>query len=326
MRSALALRTSLVTAVAAGMLLAPAATAAFAATSQAPTSTFASTGDNSRYEGQPVYIGEGLVAVLRNKAEGPEAWIRAVPKDWKQGDDYMTRVLSLLNRKQTTATVDGYRLELLSAATANPVLKVTHGGTSRSFPLPKGEAVPTTSCVSDVKKVQVGAGMTADLTMSPKGPKAVMHDADPASDWSKTLDREHPKGSDDYYLRIVNPSGAKPVFEWKTQGGVGVPVGKASFPALPKGCKLDYKVVEEQSQAPAPKPSTTPSTTPAAPKAQTAGQTKVVPQGPVAAGAELPVETVADSDDTTTLAAGAGLVAICAALGATLLRRRRNHG
>ncbi|MFD8631697.1 hypothetical protein [Streptomyces sp. NPDC059533] len=329
MRSALALRTSIVTAVAAGMLLAPAAGAAFAATSQAPNSTVAAAGDNSRYEGQPVYIGEGLVAVLRNKAEGPEAWIRAVGTDWKPGDEYMTRVLSLLNRKQTTATVNGHRLELLSATTANPVLKVTHGATSKSYPLPKGEAVPTTSCVSDVKKVQVGAGMTADLTMSPKGPKAVMHDADPASDWSKTLDRAHPKGSDDYYLRIVNPSGAKPVFEWKTQGGVGVPVGKTSFPALPKGCKLDYKVVEEGSQAPAPKPSTTattPATTPAAPKAQTAGQTKVVPQGPVAAGAELPVETVADSDDTATLAAGAGLLAIFAALGATLLRRRRNHG
>ncbi|MFD7559998.1 hypothetical protein ACFV9E_36510, partial [Streptomyces sp. NPDC059835] len=309
MRSALALRTSIVTAVAAGMLLAPAAGAAFAATSQAPNSTVAAAGDNSRYEGQPVYIGEGLVAVLRNKAEGPEAWIRAVGTDWKPGDEYMTRVLSLLNRKQTTATVNGHRLELLNATTANPVLKVTHGATSKSYPLPKGEAVPTTSCVSDVKKVQVGAGMTADLTMSPKGPKAVMHDADPASDWSKTLDRAHPKGSDDYYLRIVNPSGAKPVFEWKTQGGVGVPVGKTSFPALPKGCKLDYKVVEEGSQAPAPKPSTTattPATTPAAPKAQTAGQTKVVPQGPVAAGAELPVETVADSDDTATMAAGAG--------------------
>ncbi|MEW2418390.1 hypothetical protein AB0953_32555 [Streptomyces sp. NPDC046866] len=330
MRSALALRTSLVTAVAAGMLLAPAATAAFAVTSQAPTTTFAATGDNSRYEGQPVYIGEGLVAVLRNKAEGPEAWIRAVPKDWKQGDEYLTRVLSLLNRKQTTTTVDGHRLELLGATTANPVLKVTHAGTSRSYPLPKGEAVPTPTCVSDVKEVQVGAGMIADLTMSSKGPKAVVHGSAPGDTWSETLDRTHPKGGDAFYLRIVNPSGAKPVFEWKTQGGEGVPVGKASFPALPKGCELGYEVVEDQSPAPAPKPSTTPATTPTAtpatPKAQTAGQTRVVPQGPVAAGAELPVQSVADSDDTTTLAAGAGLVAICAALGATLLRRRRNHG
>ncbi|MCY0935147.1 MYXO-CTERM sorting domain-containing protein [Streptomyces sp. H34-S4] len=46
----------------------------------------------------------------------------------------------------------------------------------------------------------------------------------------------------------------------------------------------------------------------------------MVPKGAVAAGIE-----VADTDDTTTMAAGAGLLAIFAVLGAGTLRRRRNH-
>ncbi|MFJ8012969.1 hypothetical protein [Streptomyces sp. NPDC096339] len=326
MRSALALRTSLVTAVVAGALLAPAAGTAFAAAAQTPASTATAASDNSRYEGKPVYIGEGLVAVLRNGAEGPEAWIRSVPADWKPGDDYMTRVMRLLNREATTTTVNGLSLKLTDITTATPVLTVTtKDGATKSFPLPKGATAPAT-CISEVKKVPVGAGLIADLVMSPKGPRAYVHSEPTPGDWTRTLDRTHPTGSDDYYLRIANPSGAKPVFEWKTQGGEGVPVQKAAFPELPKGCKLDYKVTEEQSGTPAPKPSATASTAPGGKKAQTAGQTTVIPQGPVAAGAELPVETVADTDNTTTVAAGAGLVAILAAIGTTVLRRRRNHG
>ncbi|MFD7260940.1 hypothetical protein [Streptomyces sp. NPDC059874] len=114
---------------------------------------------------------------------------------------------------------------------------------------PKPASVP---CVSEVEQVQVGAGAVAELTMSSKGPKAVVHGVAPIDTWSETLDRARPKGSDAFFLRIANPSGAKPVFEWRTQGGSDVPVGKASFPALPKGCTLDYEVVEERSRAPAP--------------------------------------------------------------------------
>ncbi|MCJ1677744.1 hypothetical protein MTF65_10410 [Streptomyces sp. APSN-46.1] len=337
-----ALRTSIVTAALAGAMLAPAAGAAFAAPAAAPAaqsavaSTYGTVSDNSRYEGQAVSIGDNMVAVLRNEAEGPEAWIRASGPGWMPGDDYMFRVLTMLNRQKTTDTVNGVSLKLTKADTAAPVLVVTKGGVSASYPLPKGRATAPASCVSEVKHVQVGAGMTADLTMSPKGPKAFVH-ADPANTWSLTLDRSHPKGPDSHYLRIINPSGAKPVLEWKTQGGENVPVASSSFPALPKGCKVEYKVTEEQAgkpaekpaEKPAAKPAPKPSATPADVKTQTvavAAQTAVVPKGAVAAGAELPVETVADTDNTTTVAAGAGLVAIFAALGATVLRRRRNHG
>ncbi|MFB6583536.1 hypothetical protein, partial [Streptomyces sp. NPDC056402] len=123
--------------------------------------------------------------------------------------------------------------------------------------------------------------------------------------------------------------GAKPVFEWKTQGGDNVPSGFANFPALPKGCTLEYKVTEE-TPAPKPEPSTAkPGSSTAKPvtatnvSAQTVGQTTVVPQGSVAAGAEIASE---DTDNSTTVAAGAGLLAVFAALGATVLRRRRSHG
>nr|WSW61511.1 hypothetical protein OG513_24645 [Streptomyces sp. NBC_00998] len=55
-------------------------------------------------------------------------------------------------------------------------------------------------------------------------------------------------------------------------------------------------------------------------KPQTGAQTVVVPQGAVAAGAEISAE---DTDNSTTVAAGAGLVAILAVLGAALMVRSR---
>ncbi|MCJ0870326.1 hypothetical protein [Streptomyces sp. AP-93] len=304
-----ALRTSIVTAALAGAMLAPAAGAAFAAPAAqtAVASTYGTVPD--RYAGQAVYIGEGLVAVLRNKAEGPEAWIRVVGPDWKPGDPYMFRVMGMLDRDEPTATLNGLRLKLTKAQTAAPVLTVTkEDGTTRSFPLPKGTA--SNSCVSEVKTVRLGEYLSADLTMSPKGPKAFVQTLEGQPN-PQTLDRAHPNGSNPDTLRIVNPSGAKPVLRWKYQ--VGDAAKTASFPALPKGCKLDYKITE-QGAKPAPKP-------------QTGAQTVVVPKGPVAAGAELPVETVADTDNTTTLAAGAGLIAVFGALGASVvLRRRRAQG
>ncbi|MFB7259221.1 hypothetical protein, partial [Streptomyces nojiriensis] len=131
----------------------------------------------------------------------------------------------------------------------------------------------------------------------------------------------NPQGSPEYFSRINNPSGAKPVFEWKTQGGLDVPSGFANFPALPKGCTPDYQVTEETA-APKPEPSTAKPVTATNVSTQTTGQTTVVPQGSVAAGAEIASE---DTDNSTTVAAGAGLLAVFALVGATVLRRRRSH-
>ncbi|WP_405788497.1 hypothetical protein [Streptomyces sp. NBC_01367] len=425
-----ALRASISTAVLAGALLAPIAGTAYAATTTAPAAAAGTVPD--RYAGTPVLISTGVVAVLRNKSEGPEVWVRAVSDDWKPGDDYMSRVLTVLDVKHPKASVNGLELEL-GKGDKGHVLTVTKDGAAKSFPLPAattgpadcvskvkqvdlgaglqadltmspkgpkvvmhgsdpadtwtqtltrtnplgspdyfsrinnpsgakpvfewktqgGDNVPSgfanfpalpkgctpeypvhddapASCVSKVKQIDLGAGLQADLTMSPKGPKVVMHDSDPADTWSETLTRTNPKGSPEYFSRINNPSGAKPVFEWKTQGGDNVPSGFANFPALPKGCTLEYKVTEE-APAPKPEPSTAkPEASTAKPvtatnvSAQTVGQTTVVPQGAVAAGAEIAAASE-DTDNSTTVAAGAGLLAVFAALGATVLRRRRSH-
>ncbi|MDJ0385702.1 hypothetical protein [Streptomyces sp. G-G2] len=136
MRSAL--RTSIAAVALTGALLVPATATAFAATT--PTAASVGASDDSRYEGTPVYIGEGLVAVLRNKAEGPEAWIRYVGTGWKPGDVYMVRVMDVLDRSHLTATVEGLHLTLTKASTSTPVLTVTKAGTTTSYPLPKATA------------------------------------------------------------------------------------------------------------------------------------------------------------------------------------------
>ncbi|MCX5177358.1 hypothetical protein [Streptomyces virginiae] len=421
-----ALRASIATAVLAGALLAPIAGTAYAATTTAPAAAAVAGTVPDRYAGTPVLIGTGVVAVLRNKSEGPEVWIRAVSDGWKPGDDYTGRALATLDVKHLTASVNGLELELVGKDSPHPSLSVAKGGTTKSYPLPQaaagpadcvskvkqvdlgagllvdltmspkgpkahmhsadpsstwsqtltrtnpkgseayfsrinnpsgakpvfewktqgGENVPSgfetfpalpkgctpeypvhddesTSCVSKVKQVDLGAGLLADLTMSPKGPKAHMHSADPSSTWSQTLTRTNPKGSEAYFSRINNPSGAKPVFEWKTQGGENVPSGFETFPALPKGCTPEYQVTEE-TPAPKPEPSATKPVTATNVSAQTTGQTTVVPQGSVAAGAEIESASE-DTDNSITLAAGAGLLSVFAALGATVLRRRRSH-
>ncbi|MEU6861681.1 hypothetical protein ABZ924_00170 [Streptomyces sp. NPDC046876] len=163
----IALRTSIVTAALAGALLAPAAAPAFAAPAaaaapQATAPANATASDDDRYAGEPVYIGEGLVAVLRNEAEGPEAWIRFVGSQWKPGDPYMVRVLTVLERSHPGDTVNGLLLKLTKADTAAPVLTVTKDGVTASYPLPKGTGVK-------------GAGKdggSSDATHAPVAPKA----------------------------------------------------------------------------------------------------------------------------------------------------------
>ncbi|MFJ4780300.1 hypothetical protein [Streptomyces sp. NPDC088762] len=323
MRTARALRTSIVTAALAGAMLIPAAGAAFAAPAATPQTAVAS--DSSRYEGEPVYIGEGLVAVLRNKSEGPEAWIRYVGTDWKPGDPYIVKLMALLNRSQTSAAVSGLQLKLSGVDTDIPFLTVTaKDGTAKSFKLPKAEV--TAICVSGPKRVTLGAGLRAELWMTVDGPKADLYSSGEGGVWEK-LDRTHPSSGPGNTVRIVNPSGAEPLLEWQLEGATGP--GRSSFPDLQPACVRNYQLVESKTTTPppAPKPSPSASTgsgTSSAPKAQTAGQTTVVPKGAVAAGAEIAAE---DTDNATTVAAGAGLMAIFGALGASVvLRRRRVQG
>ncbi|MGW7451737.1 hypothetical protein [Streptomyces sp. NPDC054787] len=332
-----ALRASLATAVLAGALLAPAAGAAYAATAAtsatAVTAVTAATQsvpvapetDPDRFTGTPVYLGEGLVAVLRNKAEGPEAWIRAVGPDWKPGDHYMFRVLATLSRMNLTQTVNGLELELVKGNTTAPVLTVTEDGATRSFPLPVagGGGDQGAACVSGTVRLSLGGGLLGDLRTTPDGPEVQLVDGATGNAY-KQLTRTSPalEKGDRTGARIVNPGSAEPQLRYDSPGGQS-PVETARFPELPEGCRFTYAFKDE---APVPQPTAEPtaaptaSAVPSAPKAQTAGQTTVVPRGGVAAGAELPAE---DRDDTTTALAGTGLVAIFAGIGAALLLRRR---
>ncbi|MFJ9544638.1 hypothetical protein [Streptomyces erythrochromogenes] len=317
-----ALRTSVVTVALAGAMLVPAAGAAFAAAAAAPQSASAPASDNSRYEGEPVYIGEGLVAVLRNKAEGPEAWIREVGPQWKPGDTYMVRVVTKLDRTLPHDQAKGLDLELTHAASARPVLVVTAAdGRATSYPLPAGEA--STDCRVGPVGQEMGAGMKAELYLSELGPKVLLFEAGDGGRGFAQLDRTHPSlpESAGIIARIVNPSSARPVFEWKTQGGNDT-VGRVAFPAFPQGCKPSYAFTDDK---PVTKPTTpSPASTPAPVKPQTAGQTSVVPKGPVAAGAELPAKAAADTVDTATMTAGAALIAAFGALAASVVLRRRH--
>ncbi|MFD9411485.1 hypothetical protein ACFWBN_31300 [Streptomyces sp. NPDC059989] len=322
-----AVRTAIATAVLAGALLAPAG-AAFAATPLSAAAAASSVPD--RYAGTPVSIGKGVVAVLRNKSEGPEVWVRAVSPDWKPGDDYIGKVLAKLDFEHPKASVEGLQLELVEEDVHHPILTVTKDGKTSSYPLPKGQGP---ECMSEPTHISIGAGMGARLFTSPKGPQAQLF-SEAGDKTFETLTRTTPSLPEGAGIvaRILNPSSAEPVFEWKTQGG-GMPYGHQAFPKLPKGCEYDYKLEQPtQKPQPDPKPSTEPTAkpsakpsaaTPAAPKPQTAGQTSVVPKGGVAAGAEIATE---DTDDSTTALAGTGLAAIVAALGAATLHRKRRAG
>ncbi|MGW6687662.1 hypothetical protein [Streptomyces sp. NPDC054961] len=325
MRSVLSLRAPIVTAALAGALLVPAAGAASAAPAAAPQAVASATATAS--ETTKVVISEHLVALMSNSvAEGPSVEIRVVDKD---GTTHPKPLVSL-NRSHAQASEQGMVFTLAKADTAEAVLTVWDQHVTKSFPLPKATG-PAAPCVSGVRRVDIGEGSVADLTMSPEGPRAVGHSADPSETWSLTLTRTDPMGRD---VRIVNPSGAHPVLEWwHPQGGVHapVPLGHADFPALPQGCTPAYTVHDDEpapkpipsaAASAAPKPAAS-ATTPAAPTPQTAGQTSVVPKGGVAAGAEIAAGDTDGTDRATTVAAGAGLMAIFGALGAVMVLRRR---
>ncbi|GAA0586626.1 hypothetical protein [Streptomyces crystallinus] len=162
-----ALRTVLATAVVAGVALTPVVTATTALA--APSVSKAAAAKNDRYSGLPVYIGKGYVAVLRNHTAdgGPEAWIRAVGPDWQRGDTYMTRVMTVLDRKQTSAVVDGIRLRLNRVGGELPELVVSGAGSTNTtvyFPERVDDAPdPTPAPAKPVRTVALKGGLTAKL-------------------------------------------------------------------------------------------------------------------------------------------------------------------
>ncbi|MFF0472420.1 hypothetical protein [Streptomyces sp. NPDC004284] len=140
--------------------------------------------------------------------------------------------------------------------------------------------------------------ITNDLA---KGPWAVLKN--PQHDVVSRVDRVHPVDTVNG-LRIDGANTTTPRFGQRTQGG-DTPYRYNDFPALPKGC--------DASTAPAPASAGSNGSTPQG------GQTSVVPQGGVAAGAEFGAE----EGSGALVAAGAGAASLAAAgLGFMVLRRR----
>ncbi|MET9359852.1 hypothetical protein ABZX93_02910 [Streptomyces sp. NPDC006632] len=327
------LRAAIAVAALAGALLTP--TAAFAATSAPTTVSAAAQSANDRYDGEKVLVYKdaehGVLAVLRNGAEGPEAWFRAVGPNWKPGDVWAVKVIAAVDRAEPVATaheyVTGLKAQLIDAASATPSVKVTSpDGTVTTYALPKGKpaakptakptakpsapaagAVLTTGCTVTQSR-SIGAGTDAVMTMSTDGPKVTFADGPGTPVPSLgTLDRKHPKlpASAGIYAEILNPYGTAPQLKSKVEGGAGSSYAIQSFPKLPKGCELNTGAA---AKAPS-----------SAPSANTSGQTSVVPKGAVAAGAEF---TERSSDGTPVLIAGGAGLAVAGAAGYVVLRRR----
>ncbi|MFG2722396.1 hypothetical protein ACGFW5_29510 [Streptomyces sp. NPDC048416] len=322
------LRAAIAVAALAGALLTPAV--AFAADAPKPA---ASQSANPRYDGEKVLVHKdathGVLAVLRNGAEGPEVWLRAVGPGWKPGDVWAVKVIAVVNRDQPVSTaheyVPGLKAELINASGATPSVRITSpGGTAKTYALPQGKpaskpttkpgapaasGVTTKGCTVTQSR-SIGAGTAAVLTMSPNGPKVTFQDGPGTPVPSLgTLDRKHPKlpASAGIYAEILNPYGTAPQLKSKVEGGAGSQYAIQNFPKLPKGCTLNGAT-----------PAKTPSVPSSAPSVNTAGQTSVVPKGAVAAGAEFKEQ----SSDTPALAAGAAGLVLVGGAGYTVLRRR----
>ncbi|PKV86831.1 hypothetical protein [Streptomyces sp. TLI_146] len=152
-----------------------------------------------------------------------------------------------------------------------------------------------------------GEGLSVKLTNGPAGPKAQLRDA--SRKVLAAADRAHPVDGA-MGIKIIGADTATPKLGQRTQGG-NTPYAISPFPSLPKGCAA---AAPAKSSVPA-KSSTTP-----APAASThSAGTRTVPQGGVAAGAEVKDQ---GSDNTALYAGGTGAAALGAA-GFALLRRRR---
>ncbi|WP_411146019.1 hypothetical protein [Streptomyces sp. x-80] len=343
----LALRAGAAAAAVAVAVLAP-VSSAFAtapAASSAPrtvTAVAAAADGAQRYQGTPVHIGDGMVAVLRHDpvTGGPEAWIRYVGPQWKPGDVYLVKVLGLLNRTHPAERFHGVSVRLVDAVGKGkaPQLRVSGGtGGDRSYPMPPATAPATggertgtghdgdkaahttggrtvaahTSCTATLRH-DIGAGTMAILTMGPQGPKVAFADTDGKPLRGVLLDRAHPTLSR-FGAKIIDPYGAHPTFRYQMQGG-GHPAGTLAFPSVSKDCGTTG-----QHGAGSGGTAGSGTTDAAAPARPVGGRTTVVPKGGVAAGAE----GVRTPDSTPLIAAGGAVAAVGAAGIAYAVRRNR---
>ncbi|MEU1312074.1 hypothetical protein ABZ419_24690 [Streptomyces cinnamoneus] len=175
-----------------------------------------------------------------------------------------------------------------------------------------GPDTSAASCTATVE-ANIGAGTIAVLSNGPKGPQVRYKDG-PGNLTGVIMDREHP--SDGRTGKIVDPNGAHPQLVTKMQGG-GYPSVISNFPVAPEGCGATGAKGSGSTGGGA-------TATNASTQLVSSGaaQTKAIPQGGVAAGAE----GVREGNDTALLAAGGALASVSAAGVAFAVLRRRAVG
>ncbi|MGW0764626.1 hypothetical protein [Streptomyces sp. NPDC002676] len=203
-----------------------------AATASAATTVTSTTNPAARYAGKAVPLGQHMVAVLRNDphAGGPEAWIRAVPAHWRQGDPYMYRVLAKLDRNHTTAEQSGLSLRLVGVNGSAPTLRVTADGSTHANALPKVGTPDARGCTIITDQF-IGAGTVAVLSNGLDGPSAFFKDAGDGTRFGGVVNRAHPAlpKSAGFEARIVNSYGPAPKLLTNMEGG-GHPASTTDFP------------------------------------------------------------------------------------------------
>ncbi|MGC5343426.1 hypothetical protein [Streptomyces sp. DT171] len=161
------------------------------------------------------------------------------------------------------------------------------------------------------RSVDIGAGVEALLTIAPDGPSVILRGWGDRKVLDK-LDRAHPKLPADagVIAEILRPESHSPQLRTKTEGG-GHLASVVDFPKLPKGCTFLYGNGNGNGSS-------------GTKQGRISGkngllrQTKVVPQGGVAAGAEFEE----GGDSTFVALAGATAAVGVLGLGFVVLRRR----
>ncbi|MDT0613627.1 hypothetical protein [Streptomyces lancefieldiae] len=189
---------------------------------------------------------------------------------------------------------------VLRAAVATAALAGALFTPAVAFAVGQGSTTASPECTVTKTIGSVFIDWTVDLTNSPDGPTAVLKDETGKA--QATVDRAHPEDLANG-LKIQNADTATPLFLDRSQGDPA-PWRTTPFPALPDGCTT----TDDDTNTPRP---------------AGAGitQTRVVPAGGVAAGAES-----TEGTDTVLLAGGATLTAAGLAGLGFVVRRRRGTG
>ncbi|MGW1200647.1 hypothetical protein ACWD4B_33110 [Streptomyces sp. NPDC002536] len=255
---------------------------------------------------------------------GKEAGSRRLPdgsvvKSYRLGDHYRAEIVSdgevvkVLNAFGKDVTV-GYKAWFVTVNGTDGSISYVRdwdkGGAGQG---PVTSADPAAAKCRVTKEVSIGAGTVAILMNDLEGPKAGFKDAGDGEQVGTWIDRKHPELDEKYgfLARIEGADSSSPKLVTGVEGGLKTHAVN-DFPALPEGCAGGDAKGAGTGAAKATNASVQLASSDAA-------QTKAIPEGGVAAGAE----GVREGNDAALAAAVGGFAAVSAAgIAFTVLRRR----